>query len=638
MQGGFADDTKEQIRQATNIVDLAGSYLQLRRQGRNYVAQCPWHDDTRPSLQINEERQTFKCWVCDIGGDVFSFLMRMERLEFREALEMLAERSGIVLKSSGIPAPEPGSPGDKRTQLGAMEWAASLFAKQLVESPQAQGVLDYLASRGINDDMRSKFQIGFSPPDWEWLVGQSGASPYSPAVLERVGLIGTRDNGGHYDRFRGRLMFPIRDVRGRTIAFGGRVLPEFADERSAKYVNSPETPLYSKSDQLYALDQARETIGKSGKAVVMEGYTDVIMAHQHGVTNAIACCGTALGERHLRLLQRFTDQIVLVLDGDEAGQKRTSQVLELFVANQVDMRILTLPQGLDPCDYLLQHGREAWESLLATAADALEYKLQQVERQVGRNPSTHVAAQGVEEVLRVLAKFDVKAGEASSAALLREQQVLGRVARKFHVGEEKLRDRLSALRREPQRLTRTNPNQTASNVEAPSQSSDPNAMLSEIEEEPTELAVPAVLSLWEQEIFELVLSNPALVGPIIQTLPLEAMTSRPARWLFNQVQELHFEQQSVTFDRLMATTKTEQQQKLLIDLEESAQLKQSSDHDERLRDLLAHFQTQHQRQDRRKDLTDLREGELNAQQEEQLLSRYFNNLKRQQTGSLSTDG
>jgi len=608
LQSGFADDTKEQVRQAVNIVDLAGGYLQLRRQGRNYVAQCPWHDDSRPSLQINEERQTFKCWVCDIGGDVFSFLMRMERLEFREALEMLAERAGIALKSSGIPAPEPGSPGDKRTQLGAMEWAAKLFAQQLVEMDQAKGVLDYLAGRGINDEMRVKFQIGFSPPDWEWLVHQAKGSPFSPAVLERVGLIGTRDNGGHYDRFRGRLMFPIRDVRGRTIAFGGRVLPEFADERSAKYVNSPETPLYSKSDQLYALDHARETISSSGKAVVMEGYTDVIMAHQHGVTNAIACCGTALGERHLRLLQRFTEQIVLVLDGDEAGQKRTSEVLELFIANQVDMRILTLPEGLDPCDYLLNNGREAWESLLATATDALEYKLQQVEKHVGRNPSTHIAAQGVEEMLRVLAKFDVKAGEASSAALLREQQVLGRVARKFHVVEEKLRDRLTALRRDTRRLTKPRHVESAPVVDSQQPSGDPNAMLSEVEEEPTELSMPAVLSLWEQEIFELVLSNPALVGPIIQTLPLEAMTSRPARWLFNQVQELHFEQQSVTFDGLMATTKTEQQQKLLIDLEESAQLKQTSDHDERLRDLLAHFQSQHQRQDRSKDLTDLREG------------------------------
>lgn len=631
MQGGFADDTKEQIRQAVNIVDLAGGYLQLRRQGRNYVAKCPWHDDSRPSLQINEERQTFKCWVCDIGGDVFSFLMRMERLEFREALAMLAERTGIALKSSGLPAAEPGSPGDKRTQLAAMEWAAKLFSQQLYQSQQAKGVIDYLATRDISDEMRVKFQIGFSPPDWEWLVRKANGSPFSPAVLERVGLIGKRETGGFYDRFRGRLMFPIRDVRGRAIAFGGRVLPEFADERSAKYVNSPETPLYSKSDQLYALDQARDTIASSGKAVVMEGYTDVIMAHQYGVTNAIACCGTALGEGHLRLLGRFTDQIVLVLDGDEAGQKRTAEVLELFIANQVDLRILTLPQGLDPCDYLLQHGRDEWESLLATASDALEYKMQQVETQVGPNPSTHAASQGVEELLRVLAKFHVQAGEANSAALLREQQVLGRVARKFHVGEDKLRERLTTLRRSSKRITQPRPSQNVA-------SSDPNSELQQFELEQTELASPAVLSLWEQEIFELVLSNPALVGPIVQTLPLEAMASHPAQWLFGQVQELHFNQQSVTFDGLMAATQNERQKKLLIDLEESAQSKQTSDHDERLRDLLAHFQSHHQRQDRRKDLTDLREGELNPQEEEQLLSRYFDNLKRQQTGSLSTDG
>ena len=617
MDYGSAHDSKEQVRQAVDIVDLVGSYLQLRRQGRGYVAHCPWHDDTRPSLQVNPERQTFKCWVCDIGGDVFSFAMRMERLEFREALEMLAERAGIQLASTPGPKVEPGSPGDKKTQLAALAWAADVFHRHLLAAPESRDVQQYLADRGINDQMRDHFQIGFSAPDWEWLVRQARATQFSPAVLERVGLIGSRDGGGHYDRFRGRLIFPIRDVRSRPIAFGGRVLPQFADDRSAKYVNSPETPLYSKSEQLYALDIAREAVAERGNIVVMEGYTDVIMAHQYGVTNAVACCGTALGERHLHLLRRFTDQVVLVLDGDEAGQKRTSEVLELFVANQVDLRVLTLPAGLDPCDYLQANGREAWDALIATARDALDHKMWLVEQRVGMNPPTHIAAEAVEELLAVLAKVEVSAGQTSSSALLREQQALGRIARRFYLREDDLRERLKTLRRATTRLTH------ASEEEAPVV---------------VDHAMPAVLSRWEQEIFELVLSDSALIGPILDNIPETAMESRPARWLYELCHQLHSAHQPVTFDQLMAKATHERQQKLLIDIDESAGEKRESDHDQRLTDLVEHYRKHHEEQNRRADIANLRDGNLDQHAEEQLLSKFFDNLKRRQSGSLSTDG
>ncbi len=629
MDLGTASDVKEQIRQATDIVDLVGGYLPLRRQGRNYVAQCPWHDDTRPSLQVNPERQTFKCWVCDVGGDVYSFLMRMERFEFREALEMLAERTGVSLGPSG-PKAEAGSPGDSRTQFAASAWAAEQFQRCLTESTEGQAALRYLDDRGINDEMRVRFQIGFSPPDWEWLVRQSHKGPFSAEVLERVGLVGRREGGGgYYDRFRGRLIFPIRDVRGRPIAFGGRVLPELADDRSAKYVNSPETPLYSKSDQLYALDHARDAIAQEKQVVVMEGYTDVIMAHQHGVTNAVACCGTALGERHLRLLRRFTDKVVLVLDGDDAGQRRTNEVLELFVSNQLDLRILTLPEGLDPCDYLLQNGSEAWEAFVATAADALEYKFRYIEKRVGRNPSTHEAAQSVEELLATLAKVNVRAGEASSIALLREQQMLGRIAHKFHLLEEELRARLKVLRRGSLRLI----GGTTAVWGGKTNEETPTPPLQD-----TKSAAPAVLSLWEKEIFELVLSKPELVGPIIQSIPIAAMQSAPATWLYGLCQKMHGSHEAVTFDRLLASAQSEKGQKLLIDLEEDAERKQESDHDQRLLDLVEGYRKQHEQADQHQHLADLREGQLAPDQEEEVLNKFFDNLKRRQAGSLSTDG
>ena len=286
-------DAKEQVRQSIDIVDLTSSYMALRRQGRGYVAVCPWHDDTRPSLQINPERQSFKCWVCDIGGDIFSFLMRMEGVEFREALEMLADRAGIDLAPKRAIAGQ-GSEFERRNLYAALAWAEQQFHDNLMNAPQADLARRYLAARGIQEETTKRFRLGFAPSSWDWLLSRS--TQFSAAVLERVGLVAKRQNGsGHYDRFRGRLMFSIRDTRSRPIAFGGRVIPgleaEDPNHQEAKYINSPETPLFNKSSELYALDVAKDSINKQQGIVVMEGYTDVLMAHQHGITNAVGRVG-----------------------------------------------------------------------------------------------------------------------------------------------------------------------------------------------------------------------------------------------------------------------------------------------------------------------------------------------------------
>ncbi|MDZ7618036.1 MAG: CHC2 zinc finger domain-containing protein, partial [Patescibacteria group bacterium] len=256
-------DVKEQVRQATDIVELVGRYLQLRRQGRNYVALCPWHDDSRPSLQVNPERQSWKCWVCDIGGDVFSFLMRIEGIEFREALEMLAERAGIALRRQE-PQQASDEATDKRTLFAAMAWAEKVYHDCLLRSAAAAPAREYLASRQITPESVDRFHLGFAPPDWSWLQTQASKSPFSLKTLEAVGLIARSESGRMYDRFKGRVLFSIRDAQGRPVAFGGRVMPGDAAKSGAKigakYVNSPETPLFSKSNLLYALDVARDAL------------------------------------------------------------------------------------------------------------------------------------------------------------------------------------------------------------------------------------------------------------------------------------------------------------------------------------------------------------------------------------------
>ncbi len=471
MSFGGALDAKEQVRQAVDIVDLVGSYVQLRRQGRNYVGLCPWHDDSRPSLQVNPERQSFKCYVCDYGGDVFSFVMRTEGLEFREALELLAERAGIQLhrpSEPGGPPPRSDAASEKRTLYRVMAWAEEQFHRCLLESTEAEPGRAYLSDRGISNETIQRFHLGFAPNRWDWLLERARGSEWSTNVLERVGLLRRKElGGGFYDWFRGRVMFSIRDSRSRPVAFGGRVLPQLADEHAAKYINSPDTPLFSKSRELYALDVAREKFKNDGGAIVMEGYTDVLMAHQHGIANCVAVLGTAFGERHLQLLHRSNaDRITLVLDGDDAGRRRTNEIVDallaLFEKKEVNLQILTLPQGADPCDFIATHGSDSFRALLAHAADPLEHKFKVVTNGLDTLTDTHRASQAAEQLLATLAQIRPAGGGASSATLLREEQMLSRIAREFHLPEESLRGRLKTLRRSARQTT---PRATATSTE-----------------------------------------------------------------------------------------------------------------------------------------------------------------------------
>ncbi len=455
MSYGDFQDAKERIREAVDIVDVIGGYHPLRRQGRDFVTLCPWHNDSRPSLQINPTRQTWKCWVCDIGGDVFSFVMKQENLDFREALVLLAEKVGVPLPTDRSAAKTvAGSADDKNTLRQAAAWAETQYHEFLLRSPQADVARRYLEERGISQPSIENFRIGYSPDQWSWLTDRASGTPYSIAVLDAVGLLGKSESGKYYDRFRGRVMFPIRDVQDRPIGFGGRVLPELVKEgteaRHDKYNNSKETRLYSKSDTLYGLNIARQHLGSGAAAsrtvAVVEGYTDVIMCHQFGVNNVVAVCGTALNQRHIRLLRRFADQVVLILDGDAAGQTRTNQVLDLFVAEQIDLRILSLPEEFDPCEFLLERGGEPFQTMMAQAVDALEHKLQVVTQGIDLSRDTHAANRALEQMLATLAK--VNYDSTDSAARLREQQMLTRLARHFLAPESDIRTRLNAIRRD----------------------------------------------------------------------------------------------------------------------------------------------------------------------------------------------
>lgn len=550
------NDVKERVRAATDIVELIGADRQLRREGRGYKALCPWHDDSRPSLQINPERQTFKCWVCDIGGDVFSYVMKREGVEFPEALRMLADKAGVQIEAPrGSQAG--GVTGDeKRDLLQTLAWAEQRFHAYLLAAPDAEPARRYLTDRGITLDSINRFKLGFAPNRWDWLVQEARQTAFHTKLLTMAGLVAERQNGpGHYDRFRGRAMFSIRDPQGRPVGFGGRVLPGISDDNPAKYVNSPETPLFAKSSLLYALDQAKDAIAKTGTAVVMEGYTDVIIAHQCGFQNAVAVLGTALGERHIRLLRRFAERIVLVLDGDEAGRRRTDEILGLFIAEQVDLRVLTLPDELDPADFLLQHGAEAFVGLLDRAIDALDHKYRSVVAELGPNPSTHQILQAVESVLAVLAGAPRSVTAVDSAAMLREDRMLVRLAQLSGLAEQRLRQRLTALRRSH-----------ASQREAPSREGEAPA-------EPQIAAEPKFVRDAERFLMEIVVTAPQLLAEIRGTLNCDHLLRGEHRTIYAKACELFDAGTLPDFDRLMLEFDAPQVKTLLIDLDEGRRAK-----------------------------------------------------------------
>lgn len=481
MESSF--DAKERIRDAIDIVDLVSRYVpSLRRQGRHFVGRCPWHDDSRPSLQINPERQTFKCWVCDIGGDIFTFVMRIENVDFREALEMLADMAGIALPAQKMfRKSENGrvgceSAGDAGSGTGgdvyqpaeiakpvlyrAMDWLSEKYHRFFLDDPEAESARTYIKERGISDEMVRRFKIGYAPLRPNALMELIGSERNRAAILEAAGVLAHRtdrlfsssantarlseiEKESYYDRFRGRALFPIRDTQDRTVAFGGRLLPNSPLNSPAKYVNSPETPIFTKSKMLYGMDLARNSIRKKRRVIVTEGYTDCLMAHQFGFDETVAVLGTALGEAHVKMLNRFADRIYLILDGDEAGRRRADEVLGLFVAQGADMSILTLPDNQDPCEYLLAEGAEAFERLIETeAVDALDHAFRSATAGIDLERDLVASARALDKLLATIALFPERSKSLGDPTRLRVAKMVQRLAERFRISEEEVRRNL----------------------------------------------------------------------------------------------------------------------------------------------------------------------------------------------------
>jgi len=621
---GSSFDVKERVKQATDIVELVGSFLQLRRQGRQYVALCPWHDDSRPSLTINPERQSFRCWVCNIGGDVFSFLMQMEGITFPEALTMLAERAGIPLKTAPQPArPQSGdAPPDKRLLYRVMAWVEKQYHTCLTELPEGEPGRKYLQERQISAESIEQFHLGFCPDQWDWILRRAEDRGPNAKLLESVGVLirGAGGTGRYYDRFKGRVMFSIRDTQGRPVGTGGRILPENAATNPAKYVNSPETPLFSKSRLLYGLDMAREAVRRSNRVLVMEGYTDCILAHQCGFRDAVAVLGTALGEGHLRILRRFADKIVLVLDGDEAGQKRANEVLELFVAQQVDLRILTLPEEFDPCEFLLERGAEAFGELIEQrAVDALEHAFLVATRNVDVERDVHGASQAMEKLLATIAKAPRHRDDTTRDDRLREEKILQRLAARFRIEEQEVRARLTELRRQGRPA-------------AP-------VRLADAPREPVQLEK---IDPWERELLEVLVQHPECVPQAQAAIRPEELASQACRRIYETFCRLQAAGEEPSFSRLILEFDEPVMKGLLVELDEQAVAKESHATNPKpqtlLQELIRGFERRRIERRRPAQVVALREGNLDPAAQAELLARIIQEQRARQGISRPTDG
>ncbi len=619
-------DAKEQVRQAVDIVELVGRSLELRRQGNHFVAPCPWHDDQHPSLQVNPDRQSWRCWVCNIGGDVFSFVMQNEGVNFREALEILAEQANVPLRRSNQAPAKPGSPNDKSTLYEAVAWAESLFHEYLLKSQDAELARRYLEARGITQESLQRWHIGFAPNQFNWIADRARTTKFSPEVLLAAGLLRKSERQTYYDFFRGRVMFPIRDTQNRPIAFGGRILPEIArqiaqekGDSPGKYFNSNETKIYSKSENFYGLNLARDAIRKEEDRVlvVVEGFTDVIIPHQAGVHNLIAVQGTALNDRHIRVLKRYCNTVVLVLDGDQAGQTRATQILEHFVAADMGLRVLTLPEGLDPCDFVARHGAEQFEKLIGTAVDALEHKVRVATAGVDVVNDTHAASRALEDILSTIAKAPKLQITVEESRRLREQQMLNRLARQFAIPEEQLRKRLANLR----------------------QNQRPSAQTSS--ETPPRPSSAAQLTAQECELLELLLRHPELAPQAMERISQDDLDSNPAKKIYSLYFNLDAVGEPLEFARVITELEDPQLKHMVVELDERSHRKSEAalqDAAARLNGLLQYYSHRQLAAESRQTLVAIEQKQSSGEESLDDLEQFIAQQRERQGISAPTEG
>jgi len=544
MAGGFDFSIVNQVQQANDIVDIVSEHISLTKKGREMVGLCPFHDDHRPSMYVNSTKQIFKCFACGAGGDVFKFVQLRENLTFPQAIQRLAERAGIKLPAKAAKDQAQQQPDVNPNELAKVNaWAAKYFQQNLYSRQRGKAALDYIAERQITPESAKKWQLGLAVDSQDDLLRTAKAGNIPTKLLEQAGLV-VGQMGGFADKFVNRLMFPITDVTGRTIGFGGRAL----DESGAKYINSPTTALFDKSNSLYGLQQARHRIVSTGAAVVVEGYTDCIMAHQFGCTNVVATLGTSFTSGHGRILRRYAKSVVLIFDSDTAGIEAANRALEVCLSQHIDIKLASVPQEKDPCDFLLSSGKEAFEQLVETAVDTFQFKWNRLIEKFGSDVTLVDNKAAVEEFLETIAT----ASRAGNLSAIDRGLIVNRLSRIIGIDAKEIN---AELRRRIERMQR---------------SASYNAQSRKVQSIDLGDGLSAAA---QREILEVLLNEPKLFETVKQKITAEAFDVPILRQIAAILFEVLSAKPQIRLSEILARAESPETASLIVGLAQSGELK-----------------------------------------------------------------
>lgn len=429
----------ERIRQSADILEVVGDYVSLKKKGQNYSACCPFHNEKTPSFNVNPARQIYKCFGCGKAGDSVRFIMDIENVSYPEALRSLAKKYSIEIPEQEATPEELLRQNERESLFIVLNFAKDFYRKQLLESEDGRGIgLSYFRERGFLNDTVDAFELGYSADVWDALLLEAQKRGYRPELLAKAGLILTNDRGRTYDRFRGRVIFPIHNVSGRVIAFGARILVN--DKNQPKYINSPETEVYHKSQVLYGIFQAKQAIRQEDVCFLTEGYTDVISLHQAGIRNVVASSGTSLTIEQIRLISRFTENVTILYDGDAAGIKAALRGLDMVLEEGLNVSVASFPDGDDPDSYVRKVGTEAFKKHLQDhTQDFISFKTEMLLRDAGDNPFKR--AEVITEVVQSITKIP---------DAIKRQVFFQKTARQLRVDEQTLISESNKLLRKQQ--------------------------------------------------------------------------------------------------------------------------------------------------------------------------------------------
>lgn len=536
-----------EIQQASDIIQIISEHVHLKQSGRNFTGLCPFHSEKTPSFTVNPEKKLFKCFGCGEGGSVFQFIMKQEGVDFVEAVKLVAFKSHVDLSHLQNNKKTSPSSAEKTHLVNITNFAAKFYHSTLLNSEYGKVARDYLQKRQINDQSIKNFCLGYAPNSWDALLKTCKERNIPTELLEKVGLIIPKKEGnGYYDRFRNRLMFPILDARKQVVGFGGRSL----DDSLPKYLNSPETVLFNKSNVLYGIDLSKNAILKQHRVILMEGYTDVIMAHQHGIDWSAAVMGTSISKQHLRQLRQYCNQVILLLDSDIAGQKSSDRNLDIFIEEEFDVKIAQLPKDFDPCDYLVAEGAESFLACVNSAKDFFSFKIEMAASKWDMS-TIHGKANAISDILSTAMKMP---------DVIKRNLLVKWIAEEMSIDEGTLRSQLKKFNKQPFAMDK---------------------------KQTVEQRLDASSKV-ERELLYLMLSSNILIPKVLEEIGLEEFTNKDFQQIAEKTVELYQKNNVVKGEDVLHILDDARLNKILMDIVTTEEFQNVTDHDNRLESCI-HF-------------------------------------------------